>query len=169
MQISSKVQIVSEKIMRTLSVLLASRSVATPLRVCSIGCGTGELDRVWLSKLQDQFPDLTVEYVGVDIDDTVCQAAEDNVGSLDFVTSKIYCQDIQEGLVDEVVKFDFFLSISSFYFIKTPDKVLDMCRKLTSPEGKTMSIYGNIHCKILLWVISPCNIDAHGVVKMHVT
>lgn len=88
----------TDYIIMKVSELLSSRSSSTPFRVCSVGCGTGSLDCLWLSTLVKQFPNLKVQYVGVDLDRSACSVAERNLSNLDFAEIKIFCQDIHEGL-----------------------------------------------------------------------
>ena len=80
-----------------------------------------------------QFPSLRVQYVGIDLDRAACSVAERNLRDLDFAEIKIFCQDIHEGLEEK--PFDLILSISSFYYFKSPESVLEICKGLIVPKG----------------------------------
>ena len=121
---------VSEKI----SDQIKDKKSLTSFRVCSIGCGGGLCDYIWITKLKSQVPDVQLEYVGVDINESACKAAEKKLSGLDLLKVATYCQDVDESIAEE--NFDLVLSASSFYYMKHPDKVLEFCRKVICPKGK---------------------------------
>ena len=52
---------------------------------------------------------------------------------LDSVKVATYCRDVEESIPEE--NFDIVLSASSFYFIKCPDRVQELCKKVSCPQG----------------------------------
>ena len=113
--------------------MLSERSICAPFRICSIGCGNGRLDCLWLSTLVKRFPNLKIQYVGVDMDQTACNFAKRNLSVLEFAEVAVICRDIQDGIDEK--KFDFILAVSSFYYLKSPEKGLEVCKNLISPKG----------------------------------
>ena len=98
----------------------------------ALGCVT-----IFGTKLKSEFPDIKLEYVGVDITESACKAAEKKLCELESVKVVTYCRDVEESIPEE--NFDLVLSASSFYYMKHPEKVLELCRKVISPQGEFIS------------------------------
>ena len=129
---------ISDFVTNKISEQLKDRRQLTSFRVCSIGCGTGLCDHIWITKLKSEFPDIQLDYVGVDISESACKAAEKKLCELDSVKVVTYCRDVEESIPEK--NFDFVLSASSFYYMKYPEKVLELCRKVISPQGMKVDI-----------------------------
>ena len=124
---------VGEYVSEKISDQLKDKKSLTSFRVCSIGCGSGLCDYIWITKLISEFPNVQLEYVGVDINESACKAAEKKLSGLDLLKVVTYCQDVDESIPEE--NFDLVLSASSFYYMKYPEKVLELCRKVIRPQG----------------------------------
>ncbi len=80
----------------------------------------------------EEFPNLKIQYVGIDIDSHACTLAKKNLRELE-IDCKVLCQDFQEGVEEE--QFDVIISADSFYYLQFIEKALEICQKLISPKG----------------------------------
>ncbi len=53
-----------------------------------------------MSLVMEEFPNLKIQYVGIDIDSHACILAQKNLRELE-IDSKVLCQDFQEGVEEE--------------------------------------------------------------------
>ena len=85
-----------------------------------------------MSLVMEEFPNLKIQYVGIDIDSHACILAQKNLRELE-IDSKVLCQDFQEGVEEE--QFDVIVSVNCFYYLQFIEKALEICQKLISPKG----------------------------------
>ena len=103
--------------------------------MCCIGCGDGKVDYYWLSAILKNFPIILIQYVGVDVDVNACRRVKENLNSLKRVEVNVYHQDITDGLDES--PFDLIVSISSFYYMRSPEQVLQACKDLLIKQTGT--------------------------------
>ena len=90
-------------------------------RVCSIGCGDGRLDEDILATLTRENPDIKIQYAGIDISETFCKIAHENLKPGKNVNVKIYNRDFMD-FTDE--PFDIIIASHSLYYFTSPGLVV---------------------------------------------
>ena len=61
--------------------------------MCSVGCGDGERDCHILSRLAAEFPEVVLEYVGIDVNETSCEKARKRFANFAKCTQTIIAGD----------------------------------------------------------------------------
>ena len=153
-QVSGRIEELTKIIVEKSTQLLSSGDVPLPFRVCSVGCGDGSVDYYWLSVILKNFPDIQIQYVGVDVDKNACRIAKENLSFLNRVEVKVYHQDITDGLSE--CPFDLLVSVSNFYYMPSPEHVLQICKDLLiMPTGIAMHVDVNLSMSIrfLFWFL----------------
>lgn len=109
------------------------------LRVCSIGCADGSLDRKILEGLKEK----TVTYVGLEIDDTVCEVAAEKLNDISpSVTASTVAVDYEEDALLELNldPFDLIWMVNCTYYVDQIGPLLQRAVKLLKPSGVLLVI-----------------------------
>ena len=122
-------QYLTEMVMKALN-----RKPEGVLNICSIGCGTGEVDFVILSKVKDVCPRATINFVGIDVDAILCSEAKEKLSKLPYETT-IMNQDFMQIDATTLPKFDLILMAHVHYYFTDKKslfaKVADMIEPMT--------------------------------------
>ena len=87
------------------------------LRICSLGCGNGHIEKLVLHEIQMQYPNISIEFVGVEINTKVFQEAQKQLVFSSYrVKVTLYNQDFMLDIPEE--SFDLVLSVHSLYYIE---------------------------------------------------
>ena len=136
-----KVEIaVSEKACQLVAESQTSKTSAEPFRILSIGCGDGTFDAEILQAMIDKYPDIKIDYTGIDIDEASCQKATEELSALkkklnDKVEIKIITMDMN-SFNAEIPPCDLILAMHVLYYAKDLRKVLADIRALLKTDGK---------------------------------
>ncbi len=112
--------------------LVASRNQEGSFRVCSIGCGDGLVDNDILSALATEYPDRHVQYVGIDVSETYCQLAKDNLKPGRNVDISILNQNFLNFSSEA---FDFVVAMHSLYYLPCPEDGVNKILSLMKDHG----------------------------------
>lgn len=120
------------------------------VRVCSLGCGDGQLDRMIILKVLEKYPEATIEIVGVDINEQSCRIANENFASLagehGHLKYNVLNFDILDINPQEQGRFDVVVIVHTLYFLKNPEDVLKKCQELKSLRGGRCLAFDN-YCR----------------------
>ena len=109
------------------------------VRVCSLGCGDGQLDRLIVVKVLKKCPEAKIEIVGVDINKQSCQKANGNFASLSMehrhLKYSVLNSDILNINPQEHGCFDVVVIVHTLYFLENPENVLKNCQELKTMRG----------------------------------
>ena len=104
------------------------------LRICSLGCGDGSLDKLILHEILRKYPNIAIEFVGVEINAARCSEAQKQLvfpGCSVKIT--MYNQDFLLNIPEE--SFDLVLAVHSFYYIKSSMEGITQLNKLRNEAG----------------------------------
>ena len=113
--------------------LVISRNHDRLFRVCSIGCGDGLVDNDILSTMTKEYPDLHIQYVGIDLSPMYCQLAKDNLKpgkNVEVTILKLNFLDFTDG------PFDFVIALHSLYYLPSPEDGIKKVLSLIKDTGK---------------------------------
>ena len=108
-----------------------------PFRILSIGCSDGDFDAKILQEMINKYPDIKIDYTGIDIDEASCQKATEKLSALknDKVEIKIITMDMN-SFNAEIPPCDLILAMHVLCYAKDLRKVLaDICALLKT-DGK---------------------------------
>ena len=123
---------VSEKACQLLAESQASKPSTEPFRILSIGCSDGTFDANILQAMINKYPDIKIDYTGIDIDEASCQKAIDELKEKlnNKVAIKIITMDMN-SFNAEIPPCDLILAVHVLYYTKDLRKVLaDVCALL---------------------------------------
>lgn len=133
-------EVVSKWIAEKASKLINS----TEFHICSIGCADGALDSLILSQLATGSPRVAFQYVGIDIDEQVCEVAEDRLSALaPNVKAKAVSRDYDDLEEEDLASFDLIMMINSAAFAHDAASLERMLRgasQLLKPKGELIII-----------------------------
>ena len=131
---------------------------STPhLRICSIGCGNGTKDALFLKTLLLKFPNATIEYVGLDILEANCVDTRLKLSQLPEKRLEIHvlCRDFEADDISDLQKFDIVNCCHMIYYVTDVGRVVDKIMRLVKIGGKAVvtadSIEGLSEMRKLLW------------------
>ena len=130
--------VVSEKACQLLTESRTSKTSAEPFRILSIGCGDGTFDMKILQAMINKYPDIKIDYTGVDIDKESCQKATEELSALkknNKVAIKIVTMDMN-SFNTEIPPCDFIFALHVLYYAKDLRKVLADVHALLKTDGK---------------------------------
>ena len=116
--------------------LISKKSIQV-IRIFSVGCGDGSFDVKILRTITNYFPDLTVKYIGTDIDETSCQKAKELLGALENVEVEILVLDFEQMDVSQVKvpPCDLVLAVHIFYYMRDIERAVSVTQSLRKPDG----------------------------------
>ena len=99
---------------------MQTRNNKTTLRICSLGCGDGKLDKLIIEEIQFKYSHLMIEFVGVEINNIYEDAKrklvnQEKLVNQDKLKVKFYLEDFTKDISEE--PFDLIMAIHSFYHI----------------------------------------------------
>jgi 2-polyprenyl-3-methyl-5-hydroxy-6-metoxy-1,4-benzoquinol methylase len=120
------------------------------LRICSVGCGNGAKDELFLREVLRAFPTTTVEYVGIDILEANCTDARLRISqiSMERLKSCVLCRDFEADNMSDLQQFDIVNCCHMIYYASDLDcvtsKILSMVKKggkatITATSNKGLS------------------------------
>ena len=93
----------TEKVIKALN-----RKPEEVLNICSIGCGTGDVDFDILSKVKEVCPRAAINFVGIEVDAILCSKAKKKLSKLSYETT-VMNQDFMQIDATTLPKFDLIL------------------------------------------------------------
>ena len=119
----------TEKAMKALK-----RKPEEVLNICSIGCGTGDVEFEILSKVKEVYPQVAINFVGIDVDAILCSEAKEKLSKLPYDTT-VMNQDFMQIDASTLPKFDLILMAHVHYYFTDQKslfaKVADMIKPMT--------------------------------------
>jgi SAM-dependent methyltransferase len=115
-----------------------SRTSPEPFRILSIGCGDGTFDATILQAMISKYPDIKLDYTGIDIDEDFCQKAREELGALKKTSDKVEIRILKmdmHSLTSEIPSCDLILAMHSLYYAVDLRKVLTDVRALLKANG----------------------------------
>ena len=134
-------RVISQTIVKKAKELIESSSLKE-FRICSVGCEDGSLDKVVLEELSKTCPLVEFHYIGVEMDEQVCEAAEDKLTDVssnvhtDFVV-KDYEELSKEDFTDA---FNLIFMVNCTYYASSLETLLKGSVELLKPSGELMII-----------------------------
>ena len=133
--------IISQKIIEKAKLIIEASGSSQEFRICSVGCEDGSLDRILLSELSKAFPSIKLHYTGVEVDEQVCDAAEDKLtGVATNVEIEMVAKDYEELSKDDVAPVDLVLMVNCTYYASSLEQLLKGAVQLLKPTGKLLII-----------------------------
>ena len=138
MQVTNHRAVIGNYLARRICEMLQTTE-APSIRICSVGCGDGQLDKLVLLKVLEKHPKANIEVLGVDINDLSCQKANEHLGQVSRqhaqVKIKVVSGDILDVSTAEEGVFDAVIVVHTMYYIKDLEKVLKKLLELQKPSG----------------------------------
>ena len=117
----------------------STTSMEEPFRILSIGCGDGTFDAKILQAIIDKFPEVSIHYVGTDIDEQTCQKAAEVLDALKSqnVTTEILTVDFEkiDSFKMKIPPCDLVMAVHSLYYMKDLKKALSDAQAFQTDEG----------------------------------
>ena len=106
----------------------------TNIRICSLGCANGSLDKLILHEILKKYPNISIEFVGVEINKSECnEARKQLVFPGCGVEVTLYNQDFMLDIPEE--SFDIVLAVHSLYYIESCLEGVKKLKKITTETG----------------------------------
>ncbi len=109
-----------------------------PLRILSVGCGSGILDNPLIRSLAARSKQII--YTGVDPNGSACRRFRNDFDALRLANVQL---DLREQRVEAVCpsqRFDLILAVHSLYYVANPAATLDFLLRLVAPGGQLVVI-----------------------------
>ncbi len=132
-------QAVADKACQLLAESQATTSAADPFRILSIGCGDGTFDAKIIQAMIRKYPDVKIQYTGIDIDKEVCDRAKQELGTSRAsheMEIKMFAMDFEDidSIKTEIPPCDLILAVHAFYYMKDLRKALSDAQALTKAD-----------------------------------
>ena len=121
-------------IVETASKMITTQHMQT-FKLCSIGCGDGEFDRRVLSRLTASFPNVNMQYIGVDVNEASCQTARELLKRIQGVKVEVKRRDLQQLNPDDLSPSDLIIMVHVLYYVEAIQPVLLYAMKHLKPSG----------------------------------
>ena len=121
-------------IVETASKMITTQHMQT-FKLCSIGCGDGEFDRRVLSRLTASFPNVNLQYIGVDVNEVSCQTAQELLKQIQGVKVEVKRSDLQQLNPDDLGPSDLIIMVHVLYYVEAILPVLLYATKHLKPSG----------------------------------
>ena len=124
---------------------LLKQSATNSFRILSIGCGNGLADWSMLQIVTERFPDIEINYIGVDIDEKCCEQAREKLNSLRNVKAETFVLNFEQTDCSkaDIPLCDLVLAEHIFYYMRDVNKAIGNAHKLMKPNGMICEI---IYC-----------------------
>ena len=115
---------------------------ATAFRICSIGCEDGTLDQIILQSLGQALPTTQIHYTGIEMDDQVCELAEEKLSDLaPNIHIQIVAEDYEElKKEDQSEPYDLIFMVNCTYYASSLDPLLKGAVQLLKPSGELVIV-----------------------------
>ena len=123
-----------ELIVETASKMITTHCKQT-FQLCSIGCGDGEFDKRVLTRLTKTFPNVDLQYVGVDVNELSCQTARETLKPIQGVKVEVMQCDLQQLSPGDLKSCDLIIMVHVLYYVEAIQPVLSYTLKLLKPAG----------------------------------
>ena len=112
------------------------------LRICSVGCGDGIQDNLFVRNFMKKFPKLGINYTGLDILEAFCSEARSKMSEIqdEHFQSLVLCRDFERNGVSDLPKFDIVNCIHMIYYVTDLVHVVNKILSMVKPGG--MAIIG---------------------------
>ena len=132
--------VISQRIVEKAKALIES-SGSKEFRICSVGCEDGSLDRVVLGELSKAHPSVKILYTGIEIDEQVCDVAEERLNDVaSNVKVEIVAKDYEELSKEDFTAFDLMLMVNCTYYASSLEELLKGAVQLLRPSGELIII-----------------------------
>ena len=128
------------------------------LRICSVGCGDGMKDYLFVQNFMKKFPKTAgINYTGLDILETFCSEARSKMSEIqgEHFKSLVLCRDFERSDVSDLPKFDIVNCIHMIYYVTDLVHVVDKILSMVKPGGMAViavvSDEGLSDIRKLLW------------------
>ena len=128
-----------ELIVETASEMITTQRKQT-FQLCSIGCGDGEFDKRVLTRLTKAFPNVNMQYLGVDVNELSCQTARETLKPIQGVKVEVMQCDLQKLSPGDLKPCDLIIMVHVLYYVETIQPVLSYTLKLLKPAGCLMIV-----------------------------
>ncbi len=133
-------QTISKWIVKKAGQLIKAKSMSV-LQVCSIGCADGIFDALFLEEISRNHPSVSIHYVGINADEQVCEAAEEQMGTIgENVTVELVTEDYHELKKENFSPFDLILMVnpqfSCIYDESEVEPLMGTVLELLKPKGE---------------------------------
>jgi SAM-dependent methyltransferase len=108
----------------------------------SIGCGDGIFDAIILQAMISKYPDIKLDYTGIDTDEDICQKAREELDTLKKTNDKIEIRILKmdvHSLTSEIQSCDLILAMQSLYYAVDLRKVLTDVHGLLKTNGNSVA------------------------------
>ena len=133
--------VISQRIVEKAKALIESSS-PKELRICSVGCEDGSLDKVVLDELSKAYPSIKFHYTGIEMDEQVAEAAEDRLTeTASNVQVEFVFKDYEELSKDDFNEaFDLMFMVNCTYYASSLEELLKGAVQLLKPSGELIII-----------------------------
>ena len=139
--LSNSEAIISQRIVDKAKALIESPVASKEFRICSIGCEEGSLDQIVLSELSKAFPSVKFHYTGIEMDEQVCDVAEDKLTNMaSNVEVEVVTKDYEELSKDDFPAFNLMLMVNCTYYASSLELLLKGAVQLLKPSGELVII-----------------------------
>ena len=142
---------------------LETKTDCPSIRVCSLGCGDGQLDMDTIVKVLTKHPEVTVDFLAVDINKSSCEKALELFAAVTREYGKrfnfnVVCCDILEIPVQEHRSFDVVTVVHTLYFVPSLENVLKKCYELKKSDGGGFT---QVNVRNMGWVHKTVSVSKH--------
>ena len=104
----------------------------------SIGCGDGSFDKEVLTQLLEEYPNLDLHYIGVDVNEMSCQIAREQLSPLKGVRFEVLAKDFQHVSPADIEPCDLLIAVHALYYVSSLKTVLSCALKVIKRSGCLM-------------------------------
>ena len=108
------------------------------LRICSVGCGDGMKDYLFVQNFMKKFPMAAgINYTGLDILEAFCSEARSKMSEIqdERFKSLVLCRDFERNCVSDLPKCDIVNCIHMIYYVTDLVHVVDKILSMVKPGG----------------------------------
>ena len=106
----------------------------------SIGCGDGSCDKEVLTQLLEEYPNLDLHYIGVDVNEMSCQIAREQLSPLKGVRFEVLAKDFQHVSPADIEPCDLVIAVHVLYYVASLKTALSCALKVIKQSGCLMII-----------------------------
>lgn len=141
-QLGNYEKAISKWIVDRAKLLLESiKPVTKMFRICSIGCGDGSFDILILRDLAKSYPSMAFQYMGVDLDERMCEIAEEQAeGIAPNITAETVAEDFQDLTKEDIGDFHLITVKPNCLYYAELLPLLRSVVKLMKPYGELLLV-----------------------------